>query len=233
MSLYATNLLSRSETVKKPELASHTLIHFLDKFVYRQPKVAERPRGESIMQPAAVAAESSLIWSQKGGARRTGVMNSPRFWSTRLSDVAVDDIFFHRYFSRSSKGSSFAMERRGDEEGSSLGNAEDEEDDIWKAMVESADVGDDGSDGDGFDAGDIHDDTGEDSQDESQDSDTSAGDEGRDDNIADDFDGLISSSDMEPQAKESIPNDRDKKMRRDKLKNAPVFAWAEEFEKIL
>ncbi|KAI4086360.1 MAG: hypothetical protein L6R37_008421 [Teloschistes peruensis] len=51
VSLFAARLLTHDAMPPKTDLSSHTLIHFLDRFVYRNPKSTTAARGASIMQP--------------------------------------------------------------------------------------------------------------------------------------------------------------------------------------
>ncbi len=142
VSVIAEALLSNDETVQRPELESHSLIRFLDKFVYRNPKATEAARGVSIMQPLG----------KKGHAEATSI-NHPNFWNKKIDQVAVDDVFFHHYFQQAGKpghirttGPAKPIEDSDDED----------EDEIWKALTSSHPDGPmDGSDESDLDFGDL------------------------------------------------------------------------------
>lgn len=124
----------------KPDLASHTLASFLDRFVYRNAKSAASsggPRGGSIMQPLSGGDSRGVLISNKSATHMQGPLNTEAFWRKKAEDVAVDEVFFHKYFSQIGKGkqASKAKPTKG-EDGSE--NGEDEnEDEIWDALVNS------------------------------------------------------------------------------------------------
>lgn len=134
VSLFASHILSSSNpqpsnttkastTPPKPDPATHTLSHFLDKFAYKNPKAAaststsnstpssssqhagDKPlRGNSLMQPALAssnATDSLLSTARRQDAER---VNSEVFWRRRAEDVRVDEVFFHRYFGMANQG---------------------------------------------------------------------------------------------------------------------------------
>jgi len=68
-------------------LQDFSLIKFLDKFVYRNPKKESKPKGSSLMQPLP-----------SGRSKETPV-NSRNFGKTAAVEVESDEIFFHRFFS--------------------------------------------------------------------------------------------------------------------------------------
>ncbi|KAL8936600.1 MAG: hypothetical protein Q9216_004843, partial [Gyalolechia sp. 2 TL-2023] len=136
----------------KPDLASHTLIHFLDRFVYRNPKTTTTARGASIMQPLSSSSGFGTTHSNNGALlssapsfkdRIKQPVNSEAFWKMEKDKVAADEVFFHKYFSAVGKGREKARgkkerRKRGkglDEEGSEEDGEEEAE--IWKALVES------------------------------------------------------------------------------------------------
>ncbi|KAL8371011.1 hypothetical protein RB595_001048 [Gaeumannomyces hyphopodioides] len=162
--VFANNLLVRQKSLPKPELANHTLIQFLDKFVYRSAKAAETKRGGSIMQPVmASGAAASAVSSGKGATKTPSTLNSEAFWKLKPQDVAPEDVFFHEYFtqvgksgqkSRAAKREQHRAEEEADDEEAGEDEAEDE---IWQALVDSRpDIqGDDDGDADmGFSDGD-------------------------------------------------------------------------------
>lgn len=126
----------------KPDPTLHTLIHFLDRFAYRNPKstAASKTRGVSIMQPLGGATTTSdiLIRSREGG-KTEAPLNTEAFWRQKAEDVPVDEVFFHEYFSKSGKKT---LTKKEEKEKKRKEQDEDEgedaeEDEIWKALVES------------------------------------------------------------------------------------------------
>lgn len=119
---FASNLLVRQTSLPKPDMANHTLMHFLDKFVYRNPKAAAtatdgKQRGASIMQPLASATggaatsangavqivASAKAAPQARNAQEPASVNSAAFWNKKVQDVAAEDVFFHTYFAQVGK----------------------------------------------------------------------------------------------------------------------------------
>ncbi|OTB03040.1 hypothetical protein M426DRAFT_322062 [Hypoxylon sp. CI-4A] len=135
--VYASSLLRGQKAAQKPELANHTLIAFLDKFVYRNAKVADTSKGVSIMQPVAASGQGSILLSSKPSAKAAGSsLNSAEFWNKKSEDVAVDDVFFHEYFSKIGK-SEQAQRKKAKEDKDGEEGEEAEEDEIWDALVAS------------------------------------------------------------------------------------------------
>lgn len=145
VSLFAARLLTHDAIPPKPDLSSHTLIHFLDRFVYRNPKSTTAARGASIMQPipSSFAGRSDGVLLTPAASLRQKAkqpVNSEAFWKQAADDVGADEVFFHRYFSKLGKGREKAREKKerkkkaAEEEGS---DDDEEEEEIWKALVES------------------------------------------------------------------------------------------------
>ncbi|KZV64527.1 CBF-domain-containing protein [Peniophora sp. CONT] len=168
ISLLATQLLSGQPLTSSPDLSLHTLTHFLDRFVYKNPKKT-RPKGDSAMQPAA-APEGEGVRKLKGDLQE-GPVNESGWWRRDEGKVPVDQLFFHKYFSqkhaRETDKKGKVEKRKGkkdgdgesDEDGESGDEEEDvdnvdesdeEEAEIWKAMKASMpkEAGDDDLDGD-------------------------------------------------------------------------------------
>lgn len=142
VSVIAQGVLSNDDEVQKPELESHSLIRFLDKFVYRNPKATEATRGVSIMQPLG----------KKGHAGAASI-NHPNFWNKKIEQVAVDDVFFHHYFQQAGKTGQTRSKGRAEPVEDSDNEDEDE---IWKALTSSHPDGPmDGSDESDLDMGDL------------------------------------------------------------------------------
>lgn len=165
ISLFASSLLYGDSPPPKPDLAAHTTIAFLDKFIYRNPKASAVPnaptqRGVSLMQPLYNTSSSSHLLTSTGATAKAAMpMNSIQFLSKSQGQVKEDEVFFHSYFSkvrgdldRKIKKREKRLEAKQADQGMDLdgddGSVGDEEE-VWKAMVGSApDIEDDGLDED-------------------------------------------------------------------------------------
>ncbi|KIW37854.1 uncharacterized protein PV06_09839 [Exophiala oligosperma] len=254
VSVSAEHLLRHTKLPGKPDLNLHTLSHFLDRFVYRNPKLSSAGlRGSSIMQPMANDTSNVLIGSTLGAARKLPV-NSVEFKTRKQEDVAAEDIFFHQYFSSlGSAGSNKpkAQKKSRDEDDGSV-----DEDEVWKAMMESAPEleGAEESDDD-LDVSDIDSElmaSSEDDQDEDDDEevdlDPALFDEDDDDLVqmpGEDEDGSADegASDFEgfgedlpsgkERSKERSKEDKARAKKSKKAKNLPTFASAADYAKML
>ena len=259
VSLFATRLLTHSEMPPKPDLALNTLIHFLDRFVYRNPKATSAPRGASIMQPMAGGDTSALLitaYSNKSSTRQP--VNSEAFWKQSSEKVNADEVFFHKYFSTLGRGKEKASKKKTERKPDAK-DSEDEggEDEIWKALVESRPELDEGSDS-GFGDEDIESDMEELDDDEldselgneseSANGDLAEGTEGLADLDDEDGEGLLDSDDEVPSnleegsdeevtssKPESVvkPEDEKRGSKRRRLKSLPTFASADDYAKML
>ncbi len=259
VSLFATRLLTHSEIPPKPDLSLNTLIHFLDRFVYRNPKATNAPRGASIMQPMAGGDSSALLvsaYSSKSSTEQP--VNSEAFWKQTTEKVNADEVFFHKYFSKLGRGKEKASkkktERKPDAEDS---EDEDDEDEIWKALVESRPELDDGSDS-GFGDEDIESDM-EAMDDDELDSELGKEDESANGHLAEGAEGLPDLDDEDDEAlldsDDEVPSDLEGSFakevtsskpesvvepetgkrggKRRRLKNLPTFASADDYAKML
>lgn len=258
VSLFATRLLTHSEMPPKPDLSLNTLIHFLDRFVYRNPKATIAPRGTSIMQPMAGGDSGALLvsaYSNKSSTKQP--VNSEAFWKQASEQVNADEVFFHKYFSTLGRGKGKASKKKTDRKVDAE-DSEDEgdEDEIWKALVESRPELDEGSDS-GFGDGDLASDMegmdddeldSEFGEDESASGDLAEGAEGlpniddeddeallgSDDEVASDvedaFDREVTSSKPESFVE---PETEKRGSKRRRLKSLPTFASAAEYAKML
>ena len=148
VSLFATRLLSRDPMPPKPDLGLNTLIHFLDRFVYKNPKSIEHRKGlkgMSLMQPLASGDKSAVLVTGSGENGQSMPVNSDAFWKREVGDVGADEVFFHKYFSTLGKKKENRAERKKQKEKnkaadeSDVDSQEDEEDEeeVWKALVDS------------------------------------------------------------------------------------------------
>lgn len=225
-----------NEKAQKPDLDSHSLIRFLDKFVYRNPKATDTSKGVSIMQPLRAARDVGDIWlSSHGPAASVPLVNSSAFWKKKVESVAAEDVFFHEYFSQVDKEGKPAKKKAV----AAAGDEEDEaqEDEIWKALVstqanidpdDGSDVGFDDLDdsdmeADGSDPDlDLESDFDDDSDDMEVDIEGSDEDEG----------GAILDEDEEGfEAKDARP--KKAKSRRKQLKELPMFASVDDYAELL
>ena len=138
VSVSADNLSRHVKMPGKPDLNVHTLIHFLDRFVYKNPKLASTNlRGSSIMQPLASSnAQTALISST--ATLPSLAVNTDRFRNQTDDQVSAEDVFFHQYFSslgRDKVKAKFSGAATGSDNGS-IGD--EDEDAVWKAMMDSA-----------------------------------------------------------------------------------------------
>lgn len=167
VSLFAARLLTHDPMPPKPDLSLNTLIHFLDRFVYRNPKTTTTHKGASIMQPMAGGDSSGLLVSAYSNKERSRApVNSEAFWKQESGKVGADEVFFHKYFSTLGRGREKAKKKKDhkkkDEDGSESGADEDEdEDEIWKALVESRPELDEGSESGFSDMDDLDDENSE------------------------------------------------------------------------
>lgn len=142
--LFASRLISHEPMPPKPDLSLHTLVHFLDDFVKKNPKKTIQPssegdkeqkplikfRGESIMQPAAFA---STHLSRAA---------AQAYYQKEQDGIAPEEVFFHKYYSIIGKGKEKgdkkkAQRQKKDKDGSEDANDDDDEDEIWQAIVDS------------------------------------------------------------------------------------------------
>jgi len=127
------NVISRDQKVTKPDLGTHSLVRFLDKFAYRKLKQDTGDRGTSIMQSIHAADNSSNIWlARTRQPKQPGPnlpMNSMELRSRRSADSALEDVFFHEYFNQASKKVQASKQK--------LASDDNAEDDIWEAMMEA------------------------------------------------------------------------------------------------
>lgn len=126
----------------KPDLTLHTLTHFLDRFVYRTPKASAAARGASIMQPLAGGDTVDRLVEAGKSAPQAVPLNSENFWKRKADEVAAEDVFFHEYFNRVNKDKARAKKGKGAGDHVDLDEADieglsDNEDEIWKALVDS------------------------------------------------------------------------------------------------
>ena len=142
--MFAARLLNAEKMPPKPDLTSHTITHFLDRFVYRNAKAsAGGPKGSSIMQPLSGGDNKGILLSGRSSQGKQQPVNSEAFWQKKAEDVTVDEVFFHKYFHQIGKGrmtSDVRKKEKAAENAEREEHDEDEdedEDEIWQALVDS------------------------------------------------------------------------------------------------
>jgi ribosome biogenesis protein MAK21 len=191
VSLFASRILqSQPFDKQKPDPSTFTLIHFLDRFIYRNARTkASGLRGSSLMQPLAGTSAADLLIKDRTAGRTEDALNTEGFWSKKRDDVRADEVFFHDYFDKAGKAQrkSRAEKRSNKTEDGGESTDEEEEGQIWKALVGSrpeiedgeAEIDDD--DEDDMDIADFMDEDDEDDQVENLEKDS---DEGGDSGVA-------------------------------------------------
>ncbi|TKX23838.1 putative ribosome biogenesis protein NOC1 [Elsinoe australis] len=139
VSLFAECLVQNKAMPPKPDPSSHGLMHFLDRFIYRNAKAKQSaPRGTSIMQPLIGSAAADLLIKTSDATGALEPVNTDAFWNKNIKDVPVDQVFFHSYFNQVNKGRTTSKKKKAktaDAEGSDDDGSGEEE--IWKALVDS------------------------------------------------------------------------------------------------
>ncbi|OJD18298.1 hypothetical protein AJ78_01674 [Emergomyces pasteurianus Ep9510] len=192
VSVNASHLLHHDPMSGKPDLSIHTLTHFLDRFVYRNPKAGPSMRGASIMQPLAGGESKGLLITSGGMAKGQEPVNREAFWKRESDEVAAEDVFFHEYFNRIDKNN---LRKQKSKKKSSVrdkdGDESDAESEIWKALVHSRpDLEGEGESEDDIDVDDLASAMGDEDDYDLDDLDMDEMERGDDDDNADD-DGVI------------------------------------------
>jgi len=159
VTLYASSLMTHDSLPNKPDLSLHTLIHFLDRFVYRNARyIATGPKGMSIMQPLAGGDATHFLASARYSSKSQVPVNSEAFLRREAKDIGADEAFFHNYFSRIGKANA-AVDRTDATKGRDPATGSDDEgneSDIWEALVMSRpELGGDEQSDSGMDMDDI------------------------------------------------------------------------------
>jgi len=220
----------------------HTLISFLDRFVYRNPKKhPSGPRGASIMQPLAGGDTSGLLISAQSKKASKQPVNTEGFWNIRGDKIDVDDVFFHKYFSAIGRGKESAKKAKADkkQDADAEDNGEEDEDEIWEALVSSRPELEEPDQSDDIEMDDLDSVLGSEGVEGlgSDDADSvaeqgSSGDE--DGELAfDDEEAILGSDDDLPNVDNNLSSGEKQSTRRKKLKNLPTFASVEDYAAML
>ncbi|TKA24959.1 hypothetical protein B0A50_06057 [Salinomyces thailandicus] len=140
VALFAECLLLQRAMPPKPDTTQHTLMQFLDRFVYKNAKSkAAAPHGTSIMQPLVGSNAADLLVKPGDGDARAGVpVNSEQFWTRKAEEVAPEDAFFHTYFSQAGKQKKKGAEKKVKKARAESDESDDEgEEEIWQAIAQS------------------------------------------------------------------------------------------------
>jgi len=94
---FATQILSQKLIADQPELHNHTLIHFLDRFAYRNAKKTSESGTHdiSVMHPSLTSSDSLKFTNNSVSSNDIMDIN---FIKKPSSQVAADQLFFHKYF---------------------------------------------------------------------------------------------------------------------------------------
>lgn len=116
VSVHALQLLEGGKVSTNADLSLNTLSHFLDRFVYRNPKQKASLRGASAMQPMAQVG-SGVTRSRTHALNEGEFFNTEAFWKKRVDSIPADQLFFHKFFNLKSKQpSSSRVQKDGDED---------------------------------------------------------------------------------------------------------------------
>jgi ribosome biogenesis protein MAK21 len=91
------------------------------------------------MQPLSGGDSRGVLLSSRATQQKQEPVNSEAFWRKKAEDISVDEVFFHKYFSHIGKGKQVSNEKKASSKsaaGSDNGD-EENEDEIWQALVDS------------------------------------------------------------------------------------------------
>lgn len=133
----ADHFINHQPLPGKPDLSLHTLIHFLDRFVYKNAKLAagEKMRGSSIMQPLA-SEDTRAILSSGAGRTRQLPANSAEFLAKKANDIPAEDVFFHQHFKTLGKAGRKEKAKKTEGADTEEGGSDDENE-VWQAMLKN------------------------------------------------------------------------------------------------
>jgi ribosome biogenesis protein MAK21 len=91
------------------------------------------------MQPLSGGDSHGVLLSNKPAQNAQGPLNTEAFWRKKAEDVAVDEVFFHRYFNQVGKAKHASAKKttRSRAAGDSDSEEDENEDEIWQALVDS------------------------------------------------------------------------------------------------
>ncbi|KAF4594509.1 CCAAT-box-binding transcription factor [Ophiocordyceps camponoti-floridani] len=224
VSVCTATLMDGDRVMQKPDLESHSLIRFLDRFVYKSPKPTDKPRGASIMQPRMASRDVGDIWlGTKEAGSAAPVVNTAAFWNMKAEDVAAEDAFFHQYFQHMPKDAKEPAEK------AAPGEGEQDEEGIWEALVATQpDIVDEESD-DGFDELDAADMASDTASSTALPMDS----EMEEDELSSDVEAANDTDEDNEEDEEKGDKTTSAKSRRKALKNLPTFASVDDYAELL
>ncbi|CAD0107233.1 unnamed protein product [Aureobasidium uvarum] len=160
VAIFAEALVNQTTLPPKPDPTKHTMMHFLDRFVYRNAKTkgATTTRGASIMQPMSGSNAADVLIKDRADPTHRIPLNSDAFWKKKVEDVAADEVFFHDYFTKVNNAKPTKKDKKKQKDAAdSDAESDADEDEIWKALVESRPEieGDEDDDDDDLDMEDL------------------------------------------------------------------------------
>ncbi|KAJ1035000.1 hypothetical protein NDA18_000605 [Ustilago nuda] len=127
VSVHALQLVEGDKITTNADLSLNTLSHFLDRFVYRNPKQKCSLRGASAMQPMTQVA-SGVTRSRTHALKSDEFFNTQTFWKKRAHSIPADQLFFHKFFNLKSKRPTAASIQTGaDHDSGALAGSDDEQ----------------------------------------------------------------------------------------------------------
>lgn len=121
----------------QPDLTLYTLAHFLDRFVYRNPKQKPPVHGRSIMQPLAGSDPTGLVFNSSSIGTEQKPVNFENWKGMSTENVDVGDRFFYNYFNIVQENKKAGDKKKSNIEEDFDLDDEEHEKDIWKALVSS------------------------------------------------------------------------------------------------
>lgn len=211
------------------------------------------------MQPLAAGDSSGLLVTTLPRKPAPAPINTGFSSNVDLRDVAADEVFFHKYFSTTSKGKQQAKKKkeRRKRHADEHSEAEEDEDEIWQALVKSRPELEGNSDGEESELDDMasvadYSDVASSTEDRSQSSENEDAQQLESLDLEDDEEGLIGSDDEVPDNLDKAFEDeaefgdnleeshlgvkqhkQQRRRKRLKLKNLPTFASAEDYAEML
>lgn len=277
VALNARQLLAGEIVTSSADLTQHTLMHFLDRFVFRNPKKNVSLKGPSIMQPA-LGGNADGDFRVRSHVPRPGqqAVNTAEFWNSAPEKVPVNERFFLHFFDAKRNRSQLkeGKDAPAPEPDSDFESDEEGEQDVWNAIKASmskedkAEVDDEDDDmlealdhevgGDNDDDDDDDDDDEEDEEDGDEEEEDGSEDDGEDAAAAamfEDEDDLVPSDEEGTFDDSGIPftdfeaaagtkrtaddepepqgKNKERAMRRKKMRAMPAFASADEYAHML
>ncbi|SNX83592.1 related to MAK21 - protein required for 60S ribosomal subunit biogenesis [Melanopsichium pennsylvanicum] len=145
VSVHALQLLEGGKITTNADLSLNTLSHFLDRFVYRNPKQKSSLRGASAMQPMAQVG-TGVTRSRTHALNENEFFNTEAFWKKRADMIPADQLFFHKFFNlKSTQPSSSCVQTGGGDDDEDALTGSDDEVPMGKGMEEMEGMASDSS----------------------------------------------------------------------------------------